>query len=174
MKKSWYAVYTKPQCEKKAVFLLNKKKIESFFPLNCRLLKTGGSRKKVFYEPLFPSFVFVFISESEMSSVRQTNDIINFVYWLGKPAVIKSAEIENINLFVNSYYNINVEKTAVNPNGTVHIKNDNGIDNHQKLTSSKKNKIQASLPSLGCIIHAETEVIPEPFKYDLGNSNMII
>jgi transcription antitermination factor NusG len=173
MKKSWYAVYTKPQCEKKAASLLTKKRIENFFPLNSCLQKNGGNRKKVIYEPLFPSFVFVFISESEMSAVRQTNDVINFVYWLGKPAVIKSAEIENINHFVNSYYNIHVEKTAVNPNGMVHITNEQDSDN-KKIISFKTNTIHASLPSLGYIMHAETEVVLESLKYDLGNSNMLI
>ncbi len=173
MKKSWYAVYTRPQCEKKAASLLAKKKIEIFFPQNSRVLKSQGNRKKILSEPLFPSFVFVFISESEMPAVRQTNDVINFIYWLGKPAVIKTAEIENINQFVNSYYNIYIEKTTVNPNGMVHIKNDHGMD-YLRITQYKINKIQASLPSLGCILHAETEVILESFNYDTGNSNMLI
>jgi len=34
------------------------------------------------YEPLFPTFVFVYVSETEMNEVRRTADILNFVYWL--------------------------------------------------------------------------------------------
>ena len=97
MNKNWYAVYTKAQCEKKVAALLTKKKIENYCPVNRRILNTQNNRKKIVHEPLFTFFVFVYITPAEMSFVRQTSDVINFVYWLGKPAIIKSAEIEKIN-----------------------------------------------------------------------------
>ena len=175
MKKNWYAVHTKTQCEKKASLLLSKKGIQNFCPFNTVVLK-NGSRKKIIQEPLFPSFVFVYISESEMSLVKQTNDVINFIYWLGKPALIKTAEIENINHFANSYYNIKVEKTVVNQSGMVHITNELERNNpHLRIASPQVNNIRVSLPSLGFILKAEKEMFQsEPLKYDLGNSNMLI
>ena len=175
MKKNWYAVHTKTQCEKKASLLLSKKGIQNFCPVNTVVLK-NSSRKRVITEPLFPSFVFVYISESEMSVVRQTSDVINFIYWLGKPALIKTAEIENINHFVNSYYNITVEKTVVNQSGMVHITNELERTNpHLRIASPQVNYIRVSLPSLGFILKAEKEMFQsEPLKYDLGNSNMLI
>ncbi|KAA9039498.1 hypothetical protein FW778_11815 [Ginsengibacter hankyongi] len=34
MQKNWYAVYTKPHCEKKVSLLLVKRGIENFYPVN--------------------------------------------------------------------------------------------------------------------------------------------
>jgi transcription antitermination factor NusG len=47
-------------------------------------------------EPLFKSYVFVHVSEAEQSRVRMTNGVLNYVYWNGKPAIIKDAEIDTI------------------------------------------------------------------------------
>ena len=48
---------------------------------------------KVVEEPLFKSYVFVKVSDDDRTAVRMTNGAINFVYWDGKPAVIKEKEI---------------------------------------------------------------------------------
>ncbi|MEO7049924.1 MAG: transcription termination/antitermination NusG family protein, partial [Ferruginibacter sp.] len=92
MKKTWYAVYTKSRCEKKVASLLAKKKVEHYCPLN-RVVKQWSDRRKLVFEPLFTSYVFVKATDAEMATIRQTNDVINFVYWLGRPAVIKDTEI---------------------------------------------------------------------------------
>ncbi|MBL0358096.1 MAG: UpxY family transcription antiterminator [Chitinophagaceae bacterium] len=93
MNRNWYAVYTKPQSEKKVAALLTKKKIENLCPLN-RITNGYGFRRKMASEPLFPTFVFVYITEAEMHEVRKTSDVINFVYWLGKPAIIKKPKLK--------------------------------------------------------------------------------
>jgi len=173
MKKNWYAVHTKAQCERKAALFLSKKRIQCFCPLNNIVIRSGN-RKKILQEPLLPSFVFVFISESELPIVKQANDVINFIYWLGKPAVIKASEVENINLFVNSYYDIKLEKTAVNPNGMVHIINENdNLLNHTGI-SPAITRVRASLPSLGFVMHAAAnDEIIEASKYDVVTNVMI-
>ncbi|HZZ75628.1 MAG TPA: transcription termination/antitermination NusG family protein, partial [Puia sp.] len=59
--KKWYAVYTKPHCEKKVADLLTRKGIENYYPQN-NVLKHWSDRKKIVHAPLFSSFVFVRIS----------------------------------------------------------------------------------------------------------------
>jgi len=156
MNKNWYAVCTKAQCEKKVVSLLTKKKIENFCPLNRSVLNNQSSRRKVLQEPLFPSFVFVYLSQGEMYAVQQTSDVISFLYWLGKPAVIKNVEIEHIHLFVNSYFNIKLEKTAVNPAGTLSLIKEPGIELNSREFSAGTKCIKITLPSLGFCIKADT------------------
>jgi transcription antitermination factor NusG len=48
----------------------------------------------------FKSYVFVRITEQERLTVLQTEGILNFVHFLGKPAVIKDEEIETIKSFL--------------------------------------------------------------------------
>ncbi len=49
-----------------------------------------------------------------MQIIRQTEGVINFLYWLGKPAVIRDEEIAAMKKFVNDFEFIKLEKTAVN------------------------------------------------------------
>ncbi len=173
MNKTWYAVYTKPQCEKKVVAQLSKKKIESFAPVNNRYTGTG-SRRKLITEQLFPGFVFVNISEAEFTAVKQTADIINFVYWLGRPAVIKAAEIENIYHFANRHTNILLTKIPVNVNGIVRITNTAGLDVKQRVTDANVNTIKITLPSLGYMMQAEaTTDASEALQSDKEEINLV-
>lgn len=174
MNKNWYAVYTKTLSEKKVAALLSKKKIENFCPFN-RITNNQGNRRKMVDEPLFPSFVFVYINEAEMRTVRQTSDVINFVYWLGNPAVIKSSEIKNIADFSNSYCNIKLKKTIVNSAGMVHITREPALDLELDVISLKTSRIKLSLPSLGFEMTAESEKMGvDKVSYGLANSGMLM
>ena len=78
MKKNWYAVYTKLNCELKVTAQLNRKKIDNYCPLNSTSINSGF-RKRWNNMPLFKSIVFVYISDQEMVNVKQTNDVLNFL-----------------------------------------------------------------------------------------------
>lgn len=106
-KPKWYAVYTYPRHEKKLSKQFETNGIECFCPLN-KVEKQWSDRKKVVFEPLFQSYVFVRVKQIEFSKVRNTTGVLNFVYWQGKPAVIQDNEIETIKNFIASYSNIEV------------------------------------------------------------------
>ncbi len=159
MKKNWYAVYTKPKAEKKVCASLSRKKIESFCPMN-RVIKSGSfDRKRLMSEPLFPNYVFVYITEQEIPLIRQNSDIINFLYWLGRPVTIRENEIDNIRDFSNQYMNITLEKTQVSLNKMVRIVNRVpfvGEDNNIYQMNSALVKV--TLPTLGYNICAMSSV----------------
>lgn len=167
MNRKWFAVYTKPHSEMKVAASLSKKRIESFCPHN-RMLYGQGNRRKMMYEPLFPTFVFVNITDAEMTEVRKTSDVINFVYWLGKPAEIKKGEIENIAEFNGLYYNIKVEKTPVNTSGIVHIATEPSV------FSTNSTKVKLTLPSLGFALSSETYATLEPqTEYEAQDESLV-
>lgn len=156
MKKNWYAVYTKPRCEKRVSALLTKKKVENYCPLN----RTNGQsidRKKAALEPLFPCYVFVNITEMEMQAIRQTSDVVNFVYWLGRPAVIKDVEIESIQHFVSEHSDVVLEKTPVNVSDMVRIVSGPSMEFDGNVVSIKNNKVKVTLPSLGVMMTADVQ-----------------
>lgn len=97
--KKWYAVYTKPRWEKKIDAALIKKGIESWCPLQ-KIERQWSDRKKIIEEPLFKSYVFVRIDKTERARVLMTDGLLNFVYYLGKPAVIKNEEIQIIKSYL--------------------------------------------------------------------------
>ena len=152
--KRWFAVYTKSRCEKKVAEILTRKKIENYCPLN-KVVRQWSDRKKIMLEPLFPYFVFVRISESELMSLKQTDCVVNFVYWLGKPAVIRDTEIDAIKQFTDEYNNVRVEKIQMKINDR-----DGSIDllkEYDNVIALKNKSVKVELPSLGYLMVAEME-----------------
>ncbi|MFN2439538.1 MAG: UpxY family transcription antiterminator [Chitinophagaceae bacterium] len=154
--KQWYAVYTKPRWEKKVAELLTKKKIENYCPLN-KVKKQWADRKKLVFEPLFTSYVFVKVSEMEHLQVRQTAGIINLVYWLGKPAVIRDVEIDIIQRFLSEHSNVQIERTKVNVNDIVRVISGPLMEHEGHVVAVKNKTVKIILPSLGYIMMAEVE-----------------
>lgn len=154
--KKWYVVYTRPRWEKKVADLLNRKKIEHYCPLN-RVHKQWSDRKKLVAEPLFTSYVFVCIDETEQLPVRLTDGVINFVYWLGKPAEIRNDEIQVIKDFLNDYMDVRLEKTSVNLNDKVRVIGGPLVTQVGQVVSIKNKTVKVILPSLGYMMQAEIE-----------------
>lgn len=119
--KTWYAVYTKPRWEKKVAALLLENGIEHYCPIN-KVIKQWSDRKKVVFEPLFKGYVFVNLEEQKKWEVKKIPGILNFVYWLGKPAQIRNEEIDIIRKFLNEFDDVQVEQKGFVVNTEVRIK----------------------------------------------------
>src|SRR5580698_5536039 len=113
--KKWYVIYTKPRWEKKVYSRLREKGLESYCPLN-KVRKKWSDRLKIVEEPLFKSYVFIHISEEDIPQVRMVNGVLNFVYWLGKPAIVRTTEIESIKKFLNEYDDVEVAPITLQKN----------------------------------------------------------
>ncbi|MEO6916921.1 MAG: UpxY family transcription antiterminator [Chitinophagaceae bacterium] len=152
--KQWYAIYTRPRCEKKVSQILSKKNIETYCALN-RSVHQWADRKKTIHKPIFDSYVFVYIYESEHLRVKQTDGVLNFVYWLGKPAVIRDEEIEAIKNFLTEHDNVKLEKIAVNTSERINIVEEPLIYKQGTDLELNSQSVKLSLPSLGCAMIAE-------------------
>ena len=152
----WFAVYTRPRSEKKVAEILTRRKIENYCPIN-KIVRQWSDRKKVVHEPLFTSYVFARVSESNVTALKQTNGVINLVYWLGKPAVIRDSEIEAVRKFLSEYSNIKLEKTPVSINDHVRVLSGPLMDLEGKVLSIGSNTVKLALPSLGYMMFAELE-----------------
>ena len=174
MEANWYAVYTKPRWEKKVSELLDKKKIENYCPLNTVIRKWSDRKKKV-SEPLFTSYVFVRIPEDQQFQVKQVSGIINLVYWLNKPAVIKDREIQAVREFLDEYKNVRLEKTSVNVNDMVRVLSGPLMEYEGNVIGVKTNTVKIVLPSLGFLMVAEVEkanveIVKPRFDFHLERS----
>lgn len=152
----WYAVYTKPRWEKKVAGLLTRKGIENYCPLN-KVVKQWHDRRKLVEEPLFTSYVFVRILPADVAEVKKTDGVLNFVYWLGKPAVVRDEEITIIQDFLDTYRDIRLEKVRVNPADTVQIIRGPLINRTGTVLEVYQKKVKVILPSLGYSMVAELE-----------------
>jgi len=152
--KIWYAVYTRPKWEKKVAELLLKKKIDNYCPV-YKSVRQWSDRKKTIMEPLFTSYVFVHISEKDQLFVKQTDGVLNFVYWLGKPAVIKNEEIDVIRKFLAENEHVKLEQIDVNVNDRIKIINGPFKYWEGNVTEIRPKSVKVLLPSLGYALVAE-------------------
>ena len=151
---SWYVVYTKPRWEKKVAESLKKKGVMQYCPLN-RAQKQWHDRKKIVDEPLFTSYVFVRITKDQHSRIKEMAGIVNFVHWLGKPAIVKDEEIDAIRSFLNEYKTVSVEKTSVNINDVVKITQGPLIHREGRIVQVNNNSVKVELPSIGYSLIAQ-------------------
>lgn len=176
--KKWYAVYTRARWEKKVSELLTRKQIENYCPLN-KVQRQWADRKKTILEPLFTTYVFVRLSPEEHLQMLKTDGIMNFVYWLGKPAVIKDLEIDMIRRFLNEHTNVSLEKTSVNINDMVRIVSGPLMEHAGQVIAVKSKSVKIILPSLGYMMSAEVEldkveVISNSLRFFVGNQGKLM
>lgn len=152
--KKWYAVYTKPRWEKKVADGLAKRKVENYCPLN-KVVRQWSDRRKLVTEPLFTSYVFVHATEAEHLNIKQTDGVLNLVYWLGAPAVIRDEEIEAIREFMNEHTGVQLEKIAVNVTDRVRITDGLLVHREGEVLEVKSKTVKLFLPSLGYTMVAE-------------------
>jgi transcription antitermination factor NusG len=152
----WFAVYTKPRWEKKVADLLTRKRIDNFCPLNS-VVRQWADRKKMVDEPLFTSYVFVHAAPADLGLIKQTDGILNFVYWLGKPAVIRDEEITTIKDFLQNHKNVQLEKIDVNVSDQVRVLTGPLMLHEGEVMEIKNKTIRVCLPSLGYAMYAEVE-----------------
>ncbi|MEO5684437.1 MAG: UpxY family transcription antiterminator [Chitinophagaceae bacterium] len=147
-KRRWLAVYTKPRWEKKIDRQLSDMGMECYCPLN-KVHKKWSDRIKLVEEPLFKSYVFVHVNAAEEKEVRLVTGVLNFVYWLGKPAVIKQIEIERIKRFLNQYYDVSAEPLQLQPNDKVTVIAGALMEKQGRVIRKLGNKVEVEIESLG-------------------------
>ena len=89
---NWYAIRVKSRSEKKVYSDLIEQEIEAYLPLQ-RKLRQWSDRKKWIEMPLISGYVFVYISRKEYESVLRIYNVVCYVYFEGKAAIIRDADI---------------------------------------------------------------------------------
>lgn len=158
-KKKWFALYTKPRWEKKIKGVLERKGVECWCPLK-KIEKQWSDRKKIIEEPLFTSYIFVHIDETERSAVLMTDGILNFVYYVGKPAVIRDEEIDIIKKFLSEKQAAVSVQSLQSLDENTRIKVNHGVfmDTTGTVLKGGKKKVFVKLESLDQVMVVEFPV----------------
>lgn len=152
---NWYALYTKPRNEKKVAQKLEQLGIVVFCPIITKI-KQWSDRKKKVQEPLLPSYVFVQIEEAKRKDVFQVDGVVQYVYWLGKPAIIKSSEIDALKTqLLQPDPIVNIELKAYRLNQTIQIEDGPFKGQDAIVEKISPNKIKLIIRSLNLYITIE-------------------
>src|SRR5690606_25027157 len=84
-------------------------------------VRQWSDRKKKVTTPLFKSYVFVKLPAKERNLVFQSPGVVQYLYWLGKPAVVRDAEIETIKKWLDNDLVEEMQTTHLTPGDRVTI-----------------------------------------------------
>ena len=108
---NWYAIYTKPRAEKKVFERFCEYGYDAYLPLLTEVREWSDRKKKV-ASPLISGYVFVNISKEQLFDTLKIRGTLGVLKYLGKPAVIRDCEINNLKIMMNDacgFEAINVE-----------------------------------------------------------------
>ena len=105
---NWYLAYTKPNQEKKVAKQLEEYNIEYLLP-QTRTLRQWHDRKKVIDMPLFPSYIFVYLtSATDYYTCMDFDGFCSYVKFGNQVATVSTKTIENIKLIISGGENVEV------------------------------------------------------------------
>jgi transcription antitermination factor NusG len=146
-------VYTRPRWEKKISTLLDNRGIENYLPLN-KVVKQWSDRKKIVQEPLFKGYVFIKIAEKEKWDIKLVDGILNYVHWLGKPAIVKESDIENIKKFLQEFDNVQIIDKSLQKGAEVVVQQGIMMNYKGIVLEVLNNKAIVNIDSMGINLNA--------------------
>tara|TARA_Y100001935_G_C17294794_1_gene505488 strand:+ start:874 stop:1344 length:471 start_codon:yes stop_codon:yes gene_type:complete len=155
--KKWFVLYTKPNQEIKVVDGLNKMGIECYCP-TTKVIKQYSDRKKKILKPLMPSYVLVFIEDDKRNDVFSVFGIVRYLFWLGKPAVIREKEVELMKRYLKGVYE-SVSLSSFKKGQLFKISEGILSGKTGKIIETHKNKIKLELQSLGMIVTLRLQAV---------------
>ena len=144
---SWFVLYIKSRNEIKVTEQLQQLGIEAYCPLVTQVRQWSDRKKKVTV-PLIPSYVFVQLEEKERELVFQVSGVVRYLFWLGKPAVVRNEEIEILQQWLQSDL-LDAQVASVQPGDKMAITKGPFKGKEGIVQEVSKNRLQLVLLELG-------------------------
>ena len=93
---NWYVFYTRPNAEKVVCNELLIKKYDAFLPMVKTLHRWKNRQKKIVSKVLFPGYIFVRTTESEIFNIEQVPRIVYCVKSGDRPSIVPGRDINCI------------------------------------------------------------------------------
>jgi transcriptional antiterminator RfaH len=151
---NWFLIYTKPRFEIKLSKKISELGIEVFCP-TYKTLRQWSDRKKKVELPLFSSYIFVRLDQCEPVKINWLSGFSHFVYWLGKPVVVRDQEITSIKLFLDKVVHESIKVNHLVVGKEVQIGSGPFKKVKGKVLKIGKKKAVLQIDTLGSLIEAE-------------------
>ncbi len=154
---NWHAIYVHSRAEKKVHNELMLKGIESFLPLQ-RKLRQWSDRKKWVELPLISGYVFVHITRKHYDMVLQTDNVMQYIRFEGKAAIIRDQDIETLKRMLGqSDLEVEITREDLQPGMQVEIIAGPMMGIKGELVSFRgNNKVALRIPPLGFTVLVES------------------
>jgi transcriptional antiterminator RfaH len=154
---NWYVVYTKPKWEKKVAERLNEIGVIAYCPLITKISQWSDRKKKI-EVPLFNSYIFVQLNEKERNVIFDIPGAIRYLFWLGKPAIVKDNEIESIQNWLAVPDTFEIKVVTWKKGDKITLDSGPFIAQSAIVQEVKHNHYLLVLESLGCVLKVEKKI----------------
>ncbi len=152
---NWYVLCTKPRHEVKAARALEQLGFEVYCPEKTEVRQWSDRKKKV-RSPLFSKYIFVRTCEQNRNNVFQATGVLNYLFWLKKPAVVPEQEMNALRCYLEDETIDSDDLRCFKSGDTVELRQ--GFFKGQKAEIKKINnqRVELILPVLGYRLIART------------------
>jgi transcriptional antiterminator RfaH len=147
---NWYVICTKPNTELKVASQLNSLGINAFCP-SYSFIKKYSDRKKKAEKPLMPRYVLVKMLEKDRTNVFAVPNVIRYLFWLGKPAIVRHEEIEILKNELEGYQSIS-NKSSLNVGNDFAIPYGPFKGINGKILNFSNNRMRLELKNIGLFL----------------------
>lgn len=155
---NWHAVYVKSRAEKKAQLDLQTQGIETYLPVQ-RKLRQWSDRKKWVEMPVMAGYLFVKVCRKEYDQVLQSSNVVSYVRFEGKAAIVPENQIEYLKLMLSQdVTEVEITREKLKPGQMVEVVSGPFIGLKGKLQKIKgKSKVAVEFEQLGYAALVEIE-----------------
>lgn len=150
----WFVLYTKSHYEKKVADGLMQKGLEAYCPTR-KSKRKWSDRHKLVEEPLFRSYCFVKLAEKDRSEVFGVQGVVRYLFWLGKPAVVRETEIQNLRKILSNYDHENVAVQEFVVSDRVKVRSGGFGSLEGEIVEKRGSKLQVFMEALQMIVHVD-------------------
>lgn len=160
--RSWNVIYTAPRAEKRVHARLKEMGVISYLPLYTTIRQWSDRKKKV-QLPLFTSYLFVKVNEKERLSILEVMGVVRFVFYLGRPAVVRQREIDGIRRFLRQTEGLRIR---VRQGDHVEIAGGAMDGLYGEVVRISKHKVLLQIHQMGMSLVAEVDkaMVRKPLK----------
>ena len=150
----WFVLVIKTNREKQVAEILDNHGFEIYCPVKKEIRQWSDRKKKV-EVPIFQNYLFVRLKEADRDTVFITSYVKKYLYWLGKPAVVRDEEIETIRKWMSDTSILNVTPSHLQKGKLITIEKGAFKDNEATIQEVRKNELKLVLNGLGIVLLAK-------------------
>tara|TARA_R110000868_G_scaffold403465_1_gene680784 strand:+ start:206 stop:712 length:507 start_codon:yes stop_codon:yes gene_type:complete len=151
---NWFVLVIKTNREKQVAEVLEKHGFEIYCPVKKEIRQWSDRKKKV-EVPIFQNYLFVRLKEADRDTVFITSYIKNYLYWLGKPAIVRDVEIEIIRKWMSDDTICSVKSSHLQKGKLITIEKGAFKNKEATIQEVRKNELKLVLNGLGIVLLAK-------------------
>ncbi len=150
----WFVLYTKSRCEKKVADGLVQKGLEAYCPVR-KTKRKRSDRYKLVEEPLFRSYCFVRLAEKDRGQVFVLPGVVSYLFWLGRPALVRDKEIAGIREMLGSFDHEHIVLRELDVYDCIKVRG-GALDSREgEILEKRGSKLQVFLEDLQLVVYVD-------------------